>query len=77
MESVCIEDIKAMLMAGKSYRQISEELKQLNPQGRGFSERSVRRYVTENSLRQMCQEEKKLLIETSIREVRVHMCKLN
>ncbi len=44
-----MEDIKAMIMTGKTYREISAELKQQCPQMKGFSARSVKRYVSQNN----------------------------
>ena len=52
MESVCPEVVTSLLASGRSYKDISQELKALYPLiQRGLSERSVRRYVKDNNLR--------------------------
>ena len=69
MDFVSLEEVKAMLIAGKTYRCISEELKALYPQKRGFSERSVRRFVAKRNLKKICCHEKLYIVNQSIREV--------
>ena len=49
MESVCPEIVTSLLASGRSYKDISQELKALYLLiQRGLSERSVRRYVKDN-----------------------------
>ena len=67
MKAVCADDVKARLLSGKTYIDISDELKWLHPSIRGFLERNVRRCVS--NLKQICREEKKLVIEANIKEV--------
>lgn len=53
MESVPTDLVKRLLAAGNTYSEISSYLKQQYPHvSRGFSERSVRRYVKENDLKE-------------------------
>ena len=53
MEDVPTVVVEEFLLAGKTYNEISCELKQLYHHiTRGFSERSIRRYVKENNLKE-------------------------
>ena len=70
MDSVVrIEDVKGMLLAGLTYRQISEELKHQYPLNSGFSERSVRRFVKKNNIKAEAKAEQESIVKQSIGEV--------
>ena len=65
MDSVPQEEVFQLIIEGKSYKEISEILQHRYPNiQRGFSERSVRRYVAKNGLKS---EQRAILTE----EVRV------
>ena len=66
------EKVKAMPLAGRTYKDISEELKAIHPHQRGLSERSVRRFVSKNNLRHICETEKQILALYSIKEVHMN-----
>ena len=52
MESVCPEVVTSLLASGRSYKDISQELKALYPLiQHGLSERSIRRYIMDHNLR--------------------------
>ena len=71
MESVSRDVVKSLLAMGKTYRDISIELKAVYPEiQRGLSERSVRRYVERHDLRSACEQAKERAIEESVQEVR-------
>ena len=66
----CIGIVRSLLLRGKSYSEISDELQQLNPQiTRGLSTRSVRRFVKSNDLRELYKQDMKCVIDESVREV--------
>ena len=67
-----LEEVKAMLLAGRTYKDVSEELKAIHPYQRGLSERSVRRFVSKNNLRHTCETEKHILALDSIKEVHMN-----
>jgi hypothetical protein len=62
--------VKDLLLAGKTYKEISDELKQLYPGlARGLSVRSVRRFVKEKQLRQVANSMLKDALEEAVGEV--------
>ena len=70
MEAVSAEIVRSQLSMGKSYKEISEELQALYPYiTRGLSVRSVRRYVKENGLRELANQDVLKAVEESINEV--------
>lgn len=70
MESVCPEIVTSLLASGRSYKDISQELKSLYPQvQRGLSERSVRRYVKENNLKVQAEQHVLETVKESVGEV--------
>ena len=74
MESIPVDEVKRLLAAGNTYRQISLHLKQQYPQvSRGFSERSVRRYVKENDLKEAVKSDVVEAVRESVGEVRVEV----
>ena len=70
MESVSPALVRGLLAAGNSYKAIAQELKVLYPQiSRGFSERSIRRYVKENNLRGLADQDVQEVVQESVSEV--------
>lgn len=70
MDSVCPEIVKGLLLVGNSYKAIAAELKILYPHiSRGLSERSIRRYVRENDLREQVDQCVQKAVEESVNEV--------
>ena len=70
MESVPTDLVKSLLAAGNTYSQISSYLKQQYPHiSRGFSERSVRRYVKENDLKEAVKSDTLEAVRESVGEV--------
>ena len=62
--------MESVLAAGNSYKAISSELKGLYPQiSRGLSERAIRRYVKENGLRVLANQDVLKAVEESVAEV--------
>ena len=72
--------IQELLDGGKTYAQISYELKRRAPGShKGLSECSVRRYVANNGMRAVSKQHKEKALERGISEVSmcilaVHMC---
>ena len=67
MDAVLVQEL---LDSGKTYAQISDELKRRSPSNlRGLSERSVRRFVAENNLRAVSKQNKEEALERAISEV--------
>ena len=57
MEFVSQDLISSLLTMGKTYQDISTELKNVYPDvKRGLSEQSVRRYVWEHDLKSLCEQ---------------------
>jgi len=50
MEAFDPEFIRKLVKEGRSYQNISDMLKEMHPDTRGLSERSVRRYCNENGI---------------------------
>ena len=70
MEFVSQDLINSLLTMGKTYQDISTELKNVYPDiKRGLSERSVRRYVREHDLKSLCEQDKEQAIRESVQEV--------
>ena len=70
MDAVSMDIVKSLLLTGKTYSEISTELQQMYPHiVRGLSTRSVRRYVKEKGLKEICDRDRKHTIEDSINEV--------
>ena len=70
MESVSVYVVKEFLLAGKSYAEISQELKTLYPSiHRGLSTRSIRRYVKANHIKEIVDEDLQGIVRESIQEV--------
>ena len=70
MESVSTDLLKSLLAAGYTYSEISSYLKQQYPNvSRGFSERSVRRYVKENDLKEAIKSDTLEAVRESVGEV--------
>ena len=62
--------VQGLLMAGRTYQEISDELKQLYPSViRGFSVRSVRRFVKEKQLKQQADHGIMDAVEEAVGEV--------
>ena len=65
------QDVQSLLVMGKTYQEISAELKQLYADMmRGLSARSVRRYVQEKSLELAVNRNLVEVVEESVQEVR-------
>ena len=70
MESVSTDLLKSLLAAGYTYSEISSYLKQQYPNvSRGFSERSVRRYIKENDLKEAVKSDTLEAVRESVGEV--------
>lgn len=70
MESVSVDIVKEFLLAGKSYQEISQELKELHPSiHRGLSTRSVRRYVKANHIKEIADDDLQEAVKESVQEV--------
>ena len=70
MDSVSIDIVRGLLVIGKTYEEISSELKDLYPHiTRGLSTRSVRRYVAQNRLKDLAKKDKIEVVEQCIGEV--------
>ena len=64
--------VQELLDRGNTYSQISDELKRRFPSSfRGLSERSVRRFVTQNCMRAISKRNKEEALERAISEVRM------
>ena len=61
-----IDAVKGMLLEGLTYKEISQELKCLRG---GLSERSVRRFVKNNGIKEEAKTEQRNVVRESIREV--------
>lgn len=73
MESIPADLVKSLLAAGNTYSQISSYLKQQYPHiSRGLSERSIRRYVKENDLKEEVKSDALEAVKESVREVSIH-----
>jgi hypothetical protein len=69
MEAVSV-DVQGLLAAGKTYQELSDELKQMYPGiPRGLSVRSVRRFVKDNNLKGYADSVLKDAVEEAIGEV--------
>ena len=72
MDSVPVRVVKGLLERGQTYSQISVYLKQQYPPVlRGFSERSIRRFVKENGLKEEVKSEAVELVKEAVSEVTV------
>lgn len=70
MDSVAIEEVQELLLKGLTYKDISIELKRNHPHiNRGLSERSVRRFIKSNDLRETVKCEVREVVRQSIAEV--------
>ncbi len=70
MENVPVNVVQGMLTSGMTCAEISEELRRLHPGvSRGFSERSVRRFVSKNDLRKAAREIVEQAVRESVQEV--------
>ena len=70
MDVASISNVMDMLCSGKTYDQISHELKLLHPDiQRGLSARSIRRYVKENKLKDQVDQVGKDEVASSVNEV--------
>ena len=75
MESVCPEIVTSLLASGRSYKDISQELKALYPQIQcGLSERSVRKYVKDNNLRAQAEQDILETVQESIEVSQAAAC---
>ena len=71
MEGVSQDVVQSLLVMGKTYQEISIELKQVYPDiVRGLSARSVRRYVKERNLKLAVDRNLVEAVEESVQEVR-------
>ena len=71
MDGVSVDVVRELLASGMTYSQISSELKQQFPHIlRGLSERSVRRFVKENSLKEVVKRDVVDAVKKSVGEVR-------
>ena len=65
------QDVQSLLVMGKTYQEISVELKQIHPDiVRGLSARSVRRYVKERNLKLAVDRNLVEAVEESVQEVK-------
>lgn len=70
MNTVPADIVRSLLLTSKTYSEISTELQQMYPHIiRGLSTRSLRRYVKEKGLKEICERERNHTIEGSINEV--------
>ena len=70
MERVSEDIVKSLLVLGKTYKEISDELQELYPNiHRGLSVRSVRRYICDHNLKDITDHDKKLAVEEAVQEV--------
>lgn len=70
MDVVSIDIVNSLLLTGKTYSEISTELQQMYPHIiRGLPTCSVRRYVKEKGLKEICDRDRKHTIEDRITEV--------
>ena len=70
MEGVSQDVVQSLLVMGKTYQEISVELKELYPDiMRGLSSRSVRRYVQEKNLKVTVDRNLVEAVEKSVQEV--------
>ena len=70
MESVSTDLLKSLLAAGYTHSEISSYLKQQYPNvSRGFSEKSVRRYIKENDLKEAIRSDTLEAVRESVGEV--------
>ena len=70
MESVSVDVVKGLLATGKTYQEISDELKQMyRGIPRGLSVRSVRRFVKDNNLKQYADGVLENAVEEGVSEV--------
>ena len=70
MESVLLEVVRSLLLGGTTYSAISAELKSRYPNvTRGLSERSIRRYVKDNGLKELVHQDVLEVVGESINEV--------
>ena len=70
MDSIPADVVKGLLAKGQTYSQISSYLKQQYPHiSRGFSERSIRRFVKENGLKEEVKNDTVEAIKESVSEV--------
>ena len=70
MEAVSLDTVKDLLVAGRTYQEMSEELKQLYPGiPHGLSARSVRRFVKDNELKQYVADVVQDVVEEAVGEV--------
>lgn len=72
MDIVPVGVVKGLLARGQTYNQISAYLKQQYPHvPRGFSERSIRRFVKENDLKEEVKSEAVEVVQEAVSEVTV------
>ena len=70
MDSIPVDVVKGLLARGQTYTQISAYLKQQYPHvSRGFSERSIRRFVKENGLKEEVKSDTVEAVKESVSEV--------
>lgn len=70
MDQVSQDIVRSLLVLGKTYKEISDELQQIYPNiHRGLSARSVRRYVHEHNLKDITEDYKTRAVEESVEEV--------
>ena len=73
MDQVHPELVRRWLSCGKTYQQISVELKHLYPSVvRGLSSRSVRRYVAQLDLKSAARRDVDEVVQEAVAEVGVH-----
>ena len=80
MEQVSEDTVRSLLVLGKTYQEIPDELQQIYPSiHRGLSVRSVRRYIHEHNLKEIIEGDKRLALEESVEEVswKIEVCGLN
>ena len=75
VSSIPVDTVSDLLASGKSYAQISDELKQQHPEiRRGLSARNIRRYVKENRIKAKIDRQTEETLQAAVSEVRLHAC---
>ena len=75
VSSIPVDTVRDLLASGKSYTQISDELRQQHPEiRRGLSARNIRRYVKENGIKAKIDRQTEEILQAAVSEVRLHAC---
>ena len=73
VSSIPVDTVSDLLASGKSYAQISDELRQQHPEiRRGLSARNIRRYVKENGIKAKIDRQTEETLQAAVSEVRLH-----